>query len=88
MKINDINRINSINKVYNNYSELQKFNKKTAGKDEVHISEEAKQLLESSRAEQTDRSEQIQKLKQEVQAGTYFIDAGKIAEKLLPFFKE
>lgn len=88
MKINDINRINRINTAYQSQNEAVKTHKKSANKDEVHISAEAQQLLKSSLAEQTDRSEKLSALKAEIQSGTYQVDAGKVAEKLLPFFKE
>lgn len=88
MKINDINRINRINTAYQSQNEAVKSHKKSATKDEVHISTEAQALLKSSRAEQSDRSEKINALKAEIQSGTYHVDAGKVAEKLLPFFKE
>jgi len=88
MKINDINRINRINTAYQAQSESFKLNKKANSKDEVHISAAAKQLLETSRAETADKTEKLKALKAEIQSGTYHIDAGKVAEKLLPFFKE
>lgn len=87
MKINDINRINGINKTYQNQAEYRKDNKKTLAKDEVQISQEAKEMLESSRAESTERAAYIHSLKEQVQSGSYYVEAGKIAEKLLPFIK-
>jgi len=53
--------------------------------DEVHISEEAKRLLDAREAQQTERIRKIEALRQEVASGTYYVEAGKIAEKLLPF---
>ena len=87
MKINDINRINRINTAYQVQNDMFKSNKKAANKDEVHISAAAKQLLETSRAEQTDRTEKLSALKAQIESGTYHVDAGKVAEKLVPFFK-
>lgn len=87
MKINDISRINGINKTYQNQAEYRKDNKKTLSKDEVQISQEAKEMLESSRAESTERAAYINSLKEAVQSGSYYVEAGKIAEKLLPFIK-
>lgn len=88
MKINDINRINRINSVYQTQNDIQKTDKKAASKDMVQISEAAKQMLETSRAESADRTEKLNALRAEIQSGTYHVDAGKVAEKLLPFFKE
>lgn len=53
--------------------------------DEVHISEEAKRLLDAREAQQTERIRKLETLRQEVASGTYYVEAGKIAEKLLPF---
>lgn len=87
MKINDINRVTGINKGYQNQMEYRQFSQKSSKKDEVQISQAAQELLESSRAEGSERAEQIKALKQAVQTGTYHVEAGKLAEKLLPFFK-
>ncbi|MBN2980637.1 flagellar biosynthesis anti-sigma factor FlgM [Cohnella algarum] len=57
-------------------------------RDEVQISEEAKELLGAQRSGgDADRAKKIEALKNEVSSGTYFLEAGKIAEKMLPFFK-
>ncbi|HEY8528060.1 MAG TPA: flagellar biosynthesis anti-sigma factor FlgM [Paenibacillaceae bacterium] len=56
--------------------------------DEVHISEEAKRLLDAREAQQTERIRKIEALRQEVASGTYYVESGKIAEKLLPFLLE
>lgn len=87
MKINDINRVAGINKGYQNQVEYRQQSQKSSRKDEVQISQAAQELLESSRVENTERAEQIKALKQAVQTGTYQVEAGKLAEKLLPFFK-
>jgi negative regulator of flagellin synthesis FlgM len=86
MKINDINRAGSINS-YRNQSQSGKgiapHNKGNA-KDEVYISEAAKQLL-GSQAVDPARAERVADLKNEVSTGTYYVDANKVAEKLLPY---
>jgi len=87
MKINDINRINGINKSYQNQSDFRKEDKKSMAKDEVKFSQEALEMLETSRAENSERAQYLNELKQAVQSGTYHVESGKIAEKLLPFFK-
>jgi negative regulator of flagellin synthesis FlgM len=53
--------------------------------DEVHISDEAKRLLGVREARETERIQKLETLRQEVASGTYYVEAGKIAEKLLPF---
>ncbi|MDT2192569.1 flagellar biosynthesis anti-sigma factor FlgM [Paenibacillus larvae] len=57
---------------------------KSMGKDEVQILAEAKELLD---AREPERQKRIEELKQAVSAGTYQVDARKLAEKLLPFIK-
>ncbi|MDP5275880.1 flagellar biosynthesis anti-sigma factor FlgM [Chengkuizengella axinellae] len=87
MKINKINPVNAIQ----NYRQQQdihqekKTSKKSMQRDEVQISPEAKELLNTK---PTGREEKIESLKESVSNGTYHVDAGKIAEKLLPYFKK
>lgn len=88
MKINDINRINGINKGYQQQMDYRKDSKQAFKKDEVQISQEAQEMLESSRAENSSRAEHVKALKHAVQSGTYHVEAGKLAERLLPFFKQ
>lgn len=88
MQINDINRINRMNS-YRSQSGVHsksESGKKSAGNDQVHISEEALRLLDSQdKTQDPARSQRIQELQQSVSTGTYHVDAGKIAEKLAPW---
>ncbi|CAM4245154.1 MULTISPECIES: flagellar biosynthesis anti-sigma factor FlgM [Saccharibacillus] len=87
MKINDTSRIGAINP-YQRTQETQRTEetKKTARKDEVTISTEAMDMLKAAnKPADSDRAARIQDLKQQVAAGTYSVDANKIAEKLLPY---
>lgn len=87
MKINEPNRIGAINPYQRNIeSNIQESQKKSPRKDEVSFSAEAMEMLQ--RSSNTDRAKRIQELKQQVASGTYKVDAGKIAEKLMPFFKQ
>ncbi|MDF2837335.1 MAG: anti-sigma-28 factor, FlgM [Paenibacillus sp.] len=87
MKINESNRIGGTNP----YSKQADFRaesaKKAKQKDEVQISAEAKEMLTTSKLNGTERAEQLEQLKKSVASGTYHVDAGKIAEKLLPYLK-
>ncbi|THF80811.1 flagellar biosynthesis anti-sigma factor FlgM [Cohnella fermenti] len=56
-------------------------------KDEVQISSEAKELAGAQGLAGSERADKIQSLKTEVASGAYFVDSGKIAEKLLPYLK-
>ncbi|MDQ0492650.1 MULTISPECIES: flagellar biosynthesis anti-sigma factor FlgM [Paenibacillus] len=87
MKINETNRIGAINPYQRNIETgRQEEQKKSRRKDEVSISPEAMEML--NRSSDTDRVKKIQELKQQVASGTYRVDADKIAEKLLPYFKQ
>lgn len=87
MKINESNRIGGTNP----YSKQAEFRaegaKKAKQKDEVQISAEAKEMLTTSKLNGAERAEQLEQLKKSVASGTYHVDAGKIAEKLLPYLK-
>ncbi|UQZ33850.1 flagellar biosynthesis anti-sigma factor FlgM [Paenibacillus sp. PK3_47] len=91
MKINETGRIHGVNP-YQRSAEAQRQDqmKKTTRKDEVSISDEAIKLLQAQNSSKvdTDRSAKIESLKQQVSAGTYQIDAAKLADKLAPYFKQ
>jgi negative regulator of flagellin synthesis FlgM len=87
MKIDKIQGYNNISQ----YSRRQEHSQVAAGKkentkDKLHISPEAKELMSSLNVENR-RQEKIQQLKRQVSEGTYFVEASKIAEKLLEFFR-
>lgn len=89
MKINGIHRVGGTNP----YSRSQESKaadlsgKRPKPKDEVRISTEAQELLEAQGAAETERARKLSELKQSVSAGTYHVDARKLAEKLLPYLK-
>ncbi|MNP65363.1 Anti-sigma-28 factor, FlgM [compost metagenome] len=62
--------------------------KKKVQKDQVSISNEAQEMLEAhSQVKDPKHAERIQELKTAVSTGTYHIEANKLAEKLVPYFK-
>ncbi|MEK5435022.1 MULTISPECIES: flagellar biosynthesis anti-sigma factor FlgM [Paenibacillus] len=90
MKINETGRINAMNP-YQRSAEAQRQEqmKKSSRKDEVSISDEAIQLLQAQNSgNDAERALKIDSLKQQVSAGTYQVDAAKLAEKLAPYFKQ
>lgn len=90
MKINETGRINAMNP-YQRSAEAQRQDqmKKSSRKDEVSISDEAIQLLQAQNSgNDAERALKIDSLKQQVSAGTYQVDAAKLAEKLAPYFKQ
>ncbi|GKS14103.1 flagellar biosynthesis anti-sigma factor FlgM [Paenibacillus chitinolyticus] len=87
MKINDSHRIGNVNPYAKHKEQFQTAaaGKRNRPKDEVQISTEAKELLGAAGDE--NRMRRIEELKQQVKSGTYHVEAGKIAEKLLPYLK-
>ncbi|WP_238357706.1 flagellar biosynthesis anti-sigma factor FlgM [Cohnella zeiphila] len=87
MKINDTQRIG----MYKSYSPTTDTRVRTGSsgsrRDQLQISEEAKELLGAQGKSDAERADKIESLKSQVKSGTYFVDAGKIAEKLLPYLK-
>lgn len=92
MKINDMNRMGGVNPYRKQMTPSQagQAGKKNRAKDGVQFSEEAMKLLESQGTAATDpaRAAKLNELKASVTTGTYKIDAGLVAEKLLPYFKQ
>ncbi len=88
MKINETNRIGALNPYQKQAESRAGGTGKAKQKDEVQISAAAKEMLTTSKASGADRIEHIEKLKKSVASGTYHVEAGKIAEKLLPYLKE
>ncbi|MFD2615551.1 flagellar biosynthesis anti-sigma factor FlgM [Paenibacillus gansuensis] len=88
MKINETQRLGAINNYRrNNEQRPEQMNKKQK-KDEIQISAEAKELLtQQTQGNDAAREAKLQELKQSVSAGTYRVDAGKLAERILPFLK-
>jgi negative regulator of flagellin synthesis FlgM len=90
MKINDSGRIGSVNPYKRSVEALHagQVSKKDKAKDEVKISAEAKELLGTqSPARSEEKTLHLEELKRSVASGTYHVDAGKVAEKLLPYLK-
>ncbi len=87
MKINEIQKLMGVQayRKDTNQRTSETSGKKARQTDEVHISQEAFKLQGT---QGTERSKHIQELKQQVSAGTYQVDASKIAEKLLPYLNE
>ncbi|WP_019534902.1 flagellar biosynthesis anti-sigma factor FlgM [Paenibacillus ginsengihumi] len=91
MKVNGPSRIGAINQ----YSKQQETpnpaaaGKKGSKKDQVEISNEAKELLGTMRSSEASKvsAERIEELKNAVEAGTYKVDARALAEKIFPFLK-
>lgn len=84
MKINHINQINRIGayQAYQKNSETsKKEDKKVVQQDQIELSSEAQLQI------QKEREVKIEQLKTQIANGTYAVDSGKIAEKLLASWK-
>ncbi|WP_106767253.1 flagellar biosynthesis anti-sigma factor FlgM [Paenibacillus faecalis] len=90
MKINDTGRVGAVHSYQRNMeAHRQEQQHKPRRKDEVSISPEAKEMLHAQeRAGDPSRIEKIQALKEQVSSGTYRVSDEKLAEKLLPYFKQ
>ncbi|SFJ26737.1 anti-sigma-28 factor, FlgM family [Paenibacillus sp. UNC496MF] len=87
MKINQTQRIGAVNP-YQKQNEQQTGNVGRKRKtDEVQISAQAQEMLSVSRVSDPERAKRIDELKASVSSGTYRVESGKIAEKLLPYLK-
>lgn len=87
LKINETNRIGALNPYQKQNEARVSGTSKARQKDEVQISAEAKEMLTTSQTSDSQRTEHIEKLKQSVASGTYHVESGKIAEKLLPYLR-
>ncbi len=88
MKINGVNRIGQVNAYKKNQENKPSNEIGKKARDEVVISNEAKELLDSqktSASQMAANQQRIEELKEAVTTGSYHVDAGKIAEKLLPY---
>lgn len=84
MNINQVNRVGAVNP-YRKQMETGKTGsagKQAVKRDGVEFSDEARKLMASGA--DPARTERIAELKEAVATGTYSVEAGKVAEKLLP----
>jgi len=83
----NIHRIGStnVNPYQRQMNKLEQSAKTTGKKDKVEISQAAKELQEASKLEAI-RQEKIEQLKQQVQTGTYTVDAKAVAESVWNYY--
>ncbi|MCL6584964.1 MAG: flagellar biosynthesis anti-sigma factor FlgM [Anoxybacillus sp.] len=83
----NIHRIGStnVNPYQRQVNKTEQVAKLTGKKDKVEISQAAKELQEASKLEAA-RQEKIEQLKQQVQTGTYVVDAKAVAESILNYY--
>lgn len=85
MKINEVNRVQGIQK-YEQYNKNREIGQKETKKDQIIISEEAKALLE--RTKEADANPKVDKIKEEINNGTYQVDSKMVAEKMIDWFNK
>lgn len=83
-----INRLDNIFQVYNKNTKSNKVSgeKKIDGKDEIKLSEKAVEFqyaLKKVREVDDIRKDKVDKIKAQVQSGSYYVDGKKIVEKML-----
>lgn len=84
MKINPVN-LRAVNP-YQAAQRAQKAVEKTSFQDKLEISSQAKEMQISS-SYSTERAEKVQKLKADIQSGEYKVDARKVAEDMLNYYR-
>lgn len=87
MKISHTNRIGAVNSYQKQHEHRTGGTANSKKKDEVQISAEAQELLSTSRLNEAERAGRVEQLKESVSTGSYYVDAGEIADKLLPYLK-
>ncbi|TVX96114.1 flagellar biosynthesis anti-sigma factor FlgM [Cohnella terricola] len=87
MKINETQRIGAVNSYQARMDRRTEESGRKRQSDQLQISPEALEMLSTNRADQAERAKKVEGLKQQVSTGNYYVENGKLAEKLLPFFK-
>ena len=84
MKIHETQRIGGMNAYQKKHDKQPDEMSHKRYKDELNISSEALEMLASSHSQSSKR---VQQLKESVSTGSYYVEAGKVAEKLLPYMR-
>ncbi|RHW39940.1 flagellar biosynthesis anti-sigma factor FlgM [Lysinibacillus yapensis] len=79
-----VNSVNPYNKAQNNVKAAEK--KAAVSSDKIEISSAAKEMSVSS-TYTAERAQKIQQLKEQIQSGEYKVNANKVAEDLLKFYR-
>lgn len=82
-----IHRIQPMNvNPYERTARIEKPTKATKKTDQVEISSAAKELQEAAKFS-SERLEKVERLKEEIESGTYKLDARAVAESVLRYYK-
>lgn len=85
MKINNVG-VNSINPYNQQNRNVGSVKKNPSFADKLEISLAAKGMQVASNYD-TERAERVQKLKEEITSGEYKVDARKVAEDMLKYYR-
>jgi negative regulator of flagellin synthesis FlgM len=88
MKINDTQRLGAVNPYRNKSDHRAAQTNSKQKRDNLQISSEAMEMLQSQNVEgakSPERQRKLDELKNQVSTGTYHVESGKLAEKLLPY---
>ena len=86
MKINRMNYTQVISKLDQNRAKKSE-QSKTVSKDSISISNESIKLNEYLKNMKSEDSGKLEKIKADLEAGTYKVDSGKLADKILERMK-
>lgn len=78
--------VNSVNPYNNQQRNIKSSVGKTSFSDKIEISTAAKEMQVSSNYS-TERAERVQNLKEKIQSGEYKVDARKVAEDMLKYYR-
>lgn len=88
MRIQGMKPVTGTNPYQKNQAKTNDIAKSTKSKDQLTISAEAKALLEEVNSQhRLERQAKVEQLKDQISTGKYKIDAEKIADKLLEWWK-
>lgn len=90
MKINDVQRLGALS-AYNQNRNVSSTKKQAASrKDELSISQQAKQMQDSKSAAElksTTEPQRLAQLQDSVQSGTYHVDTQKLVDAVYPYIR-
>ncbi|MFJ8234661.1 flagellar biosynthesis anti-sigma factor FlgM [Ureibacillus sp. NPDC094379] len=79
--------IHSVNPYTKQQNTIKPMSGKSTSVDKIEISSAAKEMQISSNYN-TERTEKLQKLKEQIQTGEYKVDANKLAEDVLKYYRK
>jgi negative regulator of flagellin synthesis FlgM len=86
LKINNIGSIN-VNPYKKNMTKVQNIQSSAAKADKVEISSAAQELRQTSKVS-IERTEKVEALRGQIQAGTYKVDAEAVAKNIIQYYSK